>query len=129
MEIDTPTAFADDVIAAATAAELAQRVDLIRQLAEHPGINRLPIHSQLAECRKLHERAGRLPGNGGPAVSAAMVQRPRRKAHLATAVGAEWWTVCDLVLQAEGTTATPLEDAVGTIDRAGGRRVPRTATG
>lgn len=52
------TAFADDVIAAATAAELAQRVDLIRQLAEHPGVNRLAIEAQLRECRPLHDALG-----------------------------------------------------------------------
>lgn len=54
----TPTAFADDVIAAATAAELAQRVDLIRQLAEHPGTNRVAIRTQLRECAQLHEALG-----------------------------------------------------------------------
>lgn len=56
--METTTAFADDVIAAATAAELAQRVDLIRQLAEHPGINRAAIDVQLREARQLHESLG-----------------------------------------------------------------------
>lgn len=57
----TPTAsfaFADDALAAATAAELAQRVDLIRQLAEHPGINRRSIELHAAEARVLHEQLG-----------------------------------------------------------------------
>lgn len=50
--------FADDAIAAATAAELAQRVQLVAELAEHPGINRRAIDAQLVECRLLHEQLG-----------------------------------------------------------------------
>lgn len=52
-------------------------------------------------------------------MTTAIVQRPRRKAHLATWRGTEWWTVCDLVVAADAT-ATSLEDAVGTIDRQAG---------
>lgn len=52
-------------------------------------------------------------------MSAAIVQRPRRKAHLATWQGTEWWTVCDLVVAADAK-ATPLAEAVGTIDRQAG---------
>lgn len=50
--------FADDAIGAATAAELAQRVQLIAELAEHPGVNRASIEAQLIECRLLHEQLG-----------------------------------------------------------------------
>lgn len=54
----SPVAFADDLIAAATAAELAQRVQLVAELAAHPGINRTSIERQLRACRELHEQLG-----------------------------------------------------------------------
>lgn len=53
-----PTGFADDIIATATAVELAQRLDLVRQLAEHPGINRGSIEAHLTIARELHEQLG-----------------------------------------------------------------------
>jgi hypothetical protein len=50
-------------------------------------------------------------------MTAALVQRPRRKVHLAGLSGGLWLSVCDRVaLAPEGTTVTPLEDAVATID-------------
>lgn len=55
-------------------------------------------------------------------MTAALVQRPRRKIHLAGLAGDRWLSVCDRVaLPLEGTTATPLEDAVGTIDEHAGQ--------
>lgn len=50
--------FADDHVAAATAAELQQRLQLVAELAEHSGINRASIEAQLVECRKLHLELG-----------------------------------------------------------------------
>lgn len=50
--------FADDAIAADTAGELAQRLRLVAELAEHAGINRASIELHLAECRKLHAELG-----------------------------------------------------------------------
>jgi hypothetical protein len=51
----------------------------------------------------------------------ALVQRPRRKIHLAGLRDGAWWAVCDrVVLPAEGTQATPLEEAVGTVDERAG---------
>lgn len=49
----TPGVFADDLEVAEQAHELAMRVDLIRQLAEHPGINRKLIEQHRAECNEL----------------------------------------------------------------------------
>lgn len=50
-------------------------------------------------------------------MTAALVRRPHRKVHLAGLAGGLWLSVCDRVaLEPEGTTVTPLEDAVGTID-------------
>lgn len=49
-------------------------------------------------------------------MSAAIVQRRGRKAHLASQQpSGEWWTVCDLVVAADAAV-TPLEVAAGTID-------------
>lgn len=56
--ITTSAVFADDAIAAATAIELGQRMQLVAELAQHPGINRASIEAQLAECRLLHEALG-----------------------------------------------------------------------
>jgi hypothetical protein len=51
----------------------------------------------------------------------ALVQRPRRKMHLAGLDAGRWLSVCDRVaLPLEGTDATPLEDAVGSIDERAG---------
>lgn len=51
----------------------------------------------------------------------ALVQRPRRKVHLAGLEAGLWLSVCDRVaLPVEGTDATPLEDAVGSIDERAG---------
>lgn len=47
----------------------------------------------------------------------ALVQRPRRKMHLAASSGRSWLSLCDRVeLPIEGTPATALGDALGTID-------------
>lgn len=54
----SPLAFADDVIAAATAAELAQRLQLVAELSAHPGINRASIERQWTECRAIVEALG-----------------------------------------------------------------------
>lgn len=57
-ETTTPLMFADDAIAAASAAELAQRLQLVAELAQHPAINRTSIEAQLIECRELHSSLG-----------------------------------------------------------------------
>lgn len=52
-------------------------------------------------------------------IAAALVQRPRRKVHLAAWSGREWWPVCDvttIAADAPGLAVTALEEAVGTID-------------
>lgn len=50
----------------------------------------------------------------------ALVQRPRRKMHLASLHGAVWVTVCDLDVLADGAAVTTLQEAVGTIDSRAG---------
>jgi hypothetical protein len=49
----------------------------------------------------------------------ALIQRPRRKKHLAsTKPGLGYWaTLCDRPIQLEGTDFAPLQDVIGTIDR------------
>jgi hypothetical protein len=55
-------------------------------------------------------------------VTAALVQRPGRKMHLAGLEAGLWLSVCDRVaLPLEGTRVTPLEAAVGTIDQQAGQ--------
>lgn len=53
-------------------------------------------------------------------MTAALVRRPRRKMHLGTLHGADWWTVCDRIVPADGAAVTQLQDAVGTIDAQSG---------
>ena len=51
----------------------------------------------------------------------ALVQRPRRKMHLAGRRDGAWWAVCDrVVLEQDDVVVTTLEDAVGTIDSRAG---------
>ena len=46
----------------------------------------------------------------------ALVQRPRRRMHLASKHGEEWWTVCDRIVPAAGTAVFPVDLAlVGSV--------------
>lgn len=49
----------------------------------------------------------------------AIIQRPRRKKHLATTKpGLDYWaTTCDRPIDIDGTAFQPIDDIVGTIDR------------
>lgn len=55
---ETPTAFADDAEALEQARELVMRLDLIRQLAEHPAMNREQIERHRAECNLIVSTIG-----------------------------------------------------------------------
>lgn len=48
----------------------------------------------------------------------ALVQRPRRRMHLARSHGPEWWTVCDRIVQGAGARVLPVDLAlVGTVEQ------------